>query len=66
MAEKYGMKRAQKYLSQLSLEETVKLREKPLVNVKNLIAESSTSQKSANEVQDEYMEVIANQLGIYL
>ncbi|XP_004300883.1 PREDICTED: uncharacterized protein LOC101314759 [Fragaria vesca subsp. vesca] len=57
VAEKYGMKRAQKYLSQLSLEETNKLREKPFVNVKNLIAESSTSQKSANEVQEEYMEV---------
>ncbi|KAM5579067.1 hypothetical protein ABKV19_009053 [Rosa sericea] len=64
VAGKYGRDGAQNYLDQLSLEERIKLSEKPLVNVKNLKAESSTSQKSANEIQDEYMEVNDNQLDI--
>ncbi|XP_062023668.1 uncharacterized protein LOC133739866 [Rosa rugosa] len=64
VAGKYGRDGAQNYLDQLSLEERIKLSEKPLVNVKNLKAESSTSQKSPNEIQDEYMEVNENQLDI--
>lgn len=47
---------AQNYLNQLSLEERVKFYEQP---------KSSTSQKPANEIQDKYMEVNADQLDIY-
>lgn len=46
MAEEYGMDGAQNYLNQLSLEERVKFYEQP---------KSSTSQKPANEIQDEYI-----------
>nr|XP_011459659.1 PREDICTED: uncharacterized protein LOC105350021 [Fragaria vesca subsp. vesca] len=47
-------------LNEISLEERY-----PVTNVKNLKAESSTSQKSANEIQDEHIREDANLLDIF-
>lgn len=59
------MNSAQNYLDQLSHQERFNIYEEQLVNVNNLKRKSSRDRKSANKIQDEYMEVNANQLDIY-
>ncbi|KAL6219227.1 hypothetical protein ACLB2K_012433 [Fragaria x ananassa] len=54
---------ARNFLNELCLEERIRLGGHPLINVnKNLKVESSTSQKSAHEIQHEHIDVDANQL----